>query len=237
MTCWRSQAAEMNVLPDSPPPLARVPRAPRTHHRLDGEERLRRTARGTGVSAQIHIAGVPTTRAPMMGRSRHQELVSAQPSPTSPGDDQRTASRNPRTAVLPRHAYRSYNSRLATTSLRIPWGVASKVVMPSEQPLAQLSLIAARPVSDRTFGMYLACLAGVSDAREADRAAAFSVLVRERTPMTSLHPGMGGRFAGIGHLVAVGHARSYSGGCGRSSPHMHERRDRPRHFADESVVA
>lgn len=69
---WRSQAVEMDVLPDIPPPVARVPRAHRTHRRLDWEERLRRNARGTRIVAQIHVAGVPDPLARMIDSSRHQ---------------------------------------------------------------------------------------------------------------------------------------------------------------------
>lgn len=72
MTYWRSQAVVMNVLPDISPPVARAPRARRTHQRLDWQERLRRNARGTLIIAQIHVAGVPNTLAQIIGFSRHQ---------------------------------------------------------------------------------------------------------------------------------------------------------------------
>ncbi len=72
MAHWRSQAVEMNVLPDSPPPMARVPRARRIHQRLDWEERLRRNARGARIVAQIRVAGVPDPLARMMDASLHQ---------------------------------------------------------------------------------------------------------------------------------------------------------------------
>jgi hypothetical protein len=71
MTYWRSQAVQMNVLPDSPPPRARAPRARRTHRRLDWEERLCRNARGTRIVAQVHVAGVPDPLARMIDSSRH----------------------------------------------------------------------------------------------------------------------------------------------------------------------
>jgi hypothetical protein len=74
MAYWRRQAVELTlfpVAPDPPQPLSRAPRARRAHHRLGWQERLHRNARGTPLVAHIHVPGVPTSLARVVGFSHH----------------------------------------------------------------------------------------------------------------------------------------------------------------------